>query len=316
MRTAIMAILREMGIPEVRLVASSIELRDVLKTGNIDLLVVNYNFDEGEGQTIARELRFDRFGDASNPFVTIVMTSWESGDAPVRAALSAGVDDLLMFPLPMGTLRKRLQVLAERRKPFIVTSDYVGPERRKDPQRPSEIPHFEPPNTFGRRMAGEQVSMGEIRQTVNSMRGSVNAEKVRRDAFQVAFLSRVIAEDYRSGVPFEKLKTRLDRLADLAGEIIDRGTEEQVNALQTMIDTLTSTIEATDENTGDDALNRTIRLLEPISQGIVLTIRQSDDEASLAGEISRTVAAFRERTKQRREDAEPNSTENRSAGNQ
>ena len=102
LRSAMIGILREMSIPEVRLVSDAKELRSVLKTGITDLLVINYNFDNGDDPRVVRDLRMDYLGDSSNPFTAVIMTSWDTGDAPVRMALGTGVDDLLIFPLPMG----------------------------------------------------------------------------------------------------------------------------------------------------------------------------------------------------------------------
>ena len=135
-RAAFLATLKEVGIETVEIVYKGADLVNHLSSGTPDLLVVNYSFSNGEGEKIVRDLRMDRLGSAANPFMPVVMTSWDNGDGPVKAALSTGADDLLIFPLPMGTLRKRVELLAQKRKPFIVTSDYIGPERRKGMSRP------------------------------------------------------------------------------------------------------------------------------------------------------------------------------------
>jgi CheY-like chemotaxis protein len=298
-RAAFLATLKEVGVETVELVSKGQDLIRHLTGGSFDLLVVNYSFSNGEGEKIVRDLRMDRLGGSSNPFMPVVMTSWDNSDAPIKAALSTGADDLLIFPLPMGTLRKRVEVLAHKRKPFIVTSDYIGPERRKDPGRASEIPYFDPPNTLGPKLVGAPFDPAEVEQRIDQLRREVSAEKMRRDAFQVAFLARLLAEDHEKGASYTDLEGRLLRLSSVAHQILARAGPDQIESLAPMIDTLTETIAACDANSDDDSLNRMIRLLEPVAQGITLAVRDDESSDDLSSEVQNTVATFRARARER-----------------
>ncbi|MCR9175357.1 MAG: response regulator [Alphaproteobacteria bacterium] len=298
-RTAFLATLKDVGVETVDLVSKGEDLVRQLASGTPDLLVVNYRFSNGEGEKIVRDLRMDRLGEFANPFMPVVMTSWDNDDGPVRAALSTGADDLLIFPIPMGTLRKRVEVLAHKRKPFIVTSDYIGPERRKDPNRTSEIPYFEPPNTLGQKLRGDPIDRAETRQAIDRLRREVSAEKMRRDAFQVAFLARLLAEDHENGASYPELESRLHRIAAVADQILLRATPEQADSLASMIETMTETIAVCDEDSDEDTLNRMIHLLEPVAQGITLTIRDDETADGLSSEVQKTVATFRTRSRER-----------------
>ena len=298
-RAAFLATLKDIGIETVEIVYKGKDLVSHLVSGAPDLLVVNYNFSNGEGEKIVRDLRMDRLGNSANPFMPVVMTSWDNGDGPVKAALSTGADDLLIFPLPMGTLRKRVELLAQSRKPFIVTSDYIGPERRKDPDRTSEIPYFEPPNTLGQKLRGDPINLTETRQTIDHLRREVSAEKMRRDAFQVAFLARLLAEDYEKGATYSELENRLSRISSVAEQILARATPEQADSLTPMIETLTDTISICDEESDAGTMRRMVQLLEPVAQGITLTIRADETADGLSEEVQKTVASFRTRSRER-----------------
>jgi hypothetical protein len=94
-------------------------------------------------------------------------------------------------------LGRRIGVQIERRKEFVITSDYVGPDRRKDVSRFSDVNLFAPPNSLkmkvAERLSPEDVSKrleGELREARNVL----NIEKLRRDAFQICVLWRLLQE--------------------------------------------------------------------------------------------------------------------------
>lgn len=294
-RSAFLATLKETGIEIVELISKIEQLVAELTSGNLDLLVLNYAFGEGKGYRLVKELRLDKMGPKANPFLPVVMTTWDNGGGPVKAALSTGIDDLLIFPLPMGTLKKRVSALAQKRRPFVVTSDYIGPERRTDPNRKSEVPLFDPPNTLGRKLAGEAVSDDEMAEEMQRVRDEVSAEKLRRDAFQITFLSRLIVEDHKSGVGTDILLDRLSKVAAISQGLLDRATEEQAATLRPMIQTLVGTIGDCDLDVESQTLKRTLRLLEPVAQGITLAVREHGDAGALADEVQKTIETYRAR---------------------
>src|SRR5579863_4134554 len=61
-----------------------------------------------------------------HPLPIVIELLVDSDADYVRKVIDSGPDDLLQLPIAPGQLLSRLMVLAEKRKPFIVTSDYVG----------------------------------------------------------------------------------------------------------------------------------------------------------------------------------------------
>ena len=61
--------------------------------------------------------------------------------------MNSGPDDLLLIPFAPDQIMSRLKILVERRKPFVVTHDYIGPDRRTAP-RPgtTSATQFQVPN--------------------------------------------------------------------------------------------------------------------------------------------------------------------------
>ena len=77
---------------------------------------------------IVRRVRHRAVG--NDPFMVILLTTWDLNADAVRAVLNSGADDLLARPYTIGQLQQRLTAAVSGRKPFVVTADYVGPSRR------------------------------------------------------------------------------------------------------------------------------------------------------------------------------------------
>ena len=73
-----------------------------------------------------------------NPFIVIIVTAWENNNALVGRVINSGADDLLLRPFSTAVLGNRIRTHVERRKGFVITSEYVGPDRRNDPARAVE----------------------------------------------------------------------------------------------------------------------------------------------------------------------------------
>jgi DNA-binding response OmpR family regulator len=153
-----------------------------------------------------------------NPFIVIIVTAWEQTSALVNRVLNSGADDLLLRPFSTTTLQARVRSHIERRKGFVVTTDYVGPDRRRagDPS-PSNVNIFEPPNSL-RMKAHERLTSEEATQRLDkelkSARDTLSAEKLRRDSFQICILWRLIgdinpaSEDYTRELSHLREKAR------------------------------------------------------------------------------------------------------------
>src|SRR6201996_9739680 len=87
-------------------------------------------------------------GAGHNPFIVIIVTAWEKNTAMINRVVSSGADDLLLRPFSTAVLGSRIETHVERRKGFVITTDYVGPDRRKDNNRPSNVDLFVPPNSL------------------------------------------------------------------------------------------------------------------------------------------------------------------------
>lgn len=188
-----------------------------------------------------------------NPFVVIIVTTWDKTDTLVRRILDSGADDLLLRPFSTSILGVRIETHIERRKGFVITHDYVGPDRRSDPRRPSNAHLFEPPNSL-RMKVKDRLSTEEVNTRLDSelkvAKGTLNGEKVRRDAFQIGVLWRLLEE----GAPDEDgYAVDLAKLARLAQGIIARLGESGVGDTTRWCESVLAATEGIEKGVDRDA---------------------------------------------------------------
>ena len=121
--------LLSLGFGSVVAVNDWAEFLERAEKGNYDLIVGDLISQEGNFQSIVRKVRHQELG--KNPFINIILTLWDTSREHVYEGIQAGADDILSRPMSTTQLADRVNGLVTARKPFIVTEDYVGPERRQ-----------------------------------------------------------------------------------------------------------------------------------------------------------------------------------------
>ncbi len=153
---------------------------------------------QGAPEELCAAIQQMRQGGAGyNPFIVIIVTAWEKNNSLITKVVSSGADDLLLRPFSTALLGSRIETHIERRKGFVITTDYVGPDRRKDTGRPSNTEIFEPPNSL-KMKAKDKLSSEAIARKLDTelkaAREKLTSEKLRRDSFQVCILWRLMQE--------------------------------------------------------------------------------------------------------------------------
>lgn len=104
----------------------------------IDLLVVDTDGDVEAACALVRDMR--RGVEAENAFaVTILMTSLAQTEHLARL-LDCGADAILEKPVDPVKVAERITGLIRKRRCFVVTESYVGPDRRTRGVRPGTPP--------------------------------------------------------------------------------------------------------------------------------------------------------------------------------
>ncbi|MCF8466158.1 MAG: hypothetical protein K9G33_02030 [Sneathiella sp.] len=112
-------------------VVACAEINDFLEcanTGEFDLILAETGTPDANILEIVRRIRRHRIG--SNPFVNVVLSLWNAAPEAVSDGINSGADDLISRPMSRTQIFERILRLVQARKPFVVTTDYIGPDRR------------------------------------------------------------------------------------------------------------------------------------------------------------------------------------------
>lgn len=160
-------ILHNLGIRDFTVTRDIPQTHQDLDNGAFDLLVVNSHLGDEETAELINSVRHGDVG--QDPFVPIIVLSWEPSVEVVSHFINAGADVLLSAERVLASLES----LIEQRKPFLVTSNYIGPDRRHSSRAGSpQIQMTLVPNTLRRKALGvsDDLDPDQVRQSVFEQR--------------------------------------------------------------------------------------------------------------------------------------------------
>lgn len=129
------AMLRGIGITEVREAHSGKEALEVLADFDADIVLTDSEMAPMNGLELARELRMGK--NSPNPYISIIMITGKTEREHVLAARDVGINHVLSKPISPKSLTDRIVALIDDPAPFVRTESYFGPNRR---HRTVELP--------------------------------------------------------------------------------------------------------------------------------------------------------------------------------
>jgi DNA-binding response OmpR family regulator len=248
---------------------------------------------QGVDEELCAIIQSMRQGDMGyNPFVVVIATAWEKSAALVRRVVDSGADDLLLRPFSTALLKSRIETHVQRRKGFVVTTDYVGPNRRGDQARPTSAELFEPPNSL-RMKARDRMTRDQAARRLDvelqAARDVLNTEKLRRDAFQVCVLWRLTQAQKPGGVAND---AKLEKITLLARTMVRRCKDCHLDLAQRWCESILAAVEGlilgVDRNASMQLLGHAALSLN----GLFCPEVPADEQLA---EIDATVAIIRDR---------------------
>lgn len=231
--------LYHLGCRDMAFTDSLADLRTTIVTEPVDLLIVDIDLDPGV-TTMVSQIRHGDLGD--NPFVPVVALTSHPSHETVMAAVNCGVDDLIPHPWTTGYLDERLEKLIQGRRPFVVTSDYVGPDRRSA-LRPGSQP-VQPitvPNPL-RAKALDRMSDDALEQAIKDTAMLINTDKIRRLAELVVRLTNELESRASDGESMSSLtEACLDKILTASESIIKRAANTDYAPASTLCRSIQTT---------------------------------------------------------------------------
>jgi DNA-binding response OmpR family regulator len=291
-RMTIRNILIDSGFRQVTVGTTMEDIDAKMRISMPDLLISDLNIEGGNLNSFVYKLRHHMVG--ANPFMPVIVTAWSPTSDDVRAIVQSGADDMITKPLSASQILQRIKALIKSRKPFVVTSAYIGPDRRKpgaDHDRGMKIDPIEVPNTLRAKAVGQQaLDVNKIQAQIDACIKKVNLEKLNRHAHQITWLVERIVPSMAFGGPDTPTLKHLERLLYVTEDVSRRmvGTRfAHVGELcKSLIDVTQRILHA-----GDFPAPKDVDLLKPLAQSIQRGFNENDADATLtARKISSTIA--------------------------
>ncbi|MBF0247601.1 MAG: response regulator [Alphaproteobacteria bacterium] len=186
--------LADQGFRHISVGASLADLFTRMDASMPDLVISDDQLPDGDLCDVVKKLRHHEVG--GNPFVSIIATTWQPTQEAVRRIVTTGADDILIKPISATSMVQHILEQVNHRKPFVVTSNYIGPDRRKPDNRPSDIPLFQVPNVLREKAVNfRTAAIKDVQKDIDAYIKIVNLEKLDRHADQLEWLmERILSE--------------------------------------------------------------------------------------------------------------------------
>jgi CheY-like chemotaxis protein len=223
LRSLLRMALNEAGIenihnaPEAGALAEAVEQPEAPP----DIILCDAGLRGGDAAEAVHAIRNGELG--RNPFVCVLALAWTATQDTVTRLVNAGADHVVAGPIAPQKVIDRIEAMIHRRKPFVVTADYVGPDRRLAPERePGGAPLVDVPNSLRDKVLG-RWNPEAMSRAIHNTTTAMNGHRIEREADALAETIDATLGAEPGAIP----PVRLERLIRLAQTL---GRRAQANA--------------------------------------------------------------------------------------
>jgi CheY-like chemotaxis protein len=127
-------VLRAGGVGQVESARDGLHARDKIASWDPDIIFSDWHMPVMDGLELTRLIRraaVEPDGRTPNPQVPVVIVTGRRSEADVQLARKAGVNEFVIKPFTPAGILSRIQLVLQKPRPFVVSADYVGPDRRR-----------------------------------------------------------------------------------------------------------------------------------------------------------------------------------------
>ena len=261
-------------------------IETAVAANKVDLMVCDTELPDGDLYDVVYKIRHNELGD--NPFILVTALITAPTPKMVKKIFDSGCDDLIPKPISTGLLFERVLNLARNRKPFVVTSDYIGPNRRATLQPGTQQnPEIEVPNPL-KAKATDDTSAGDIQAEIDRVANVLNEQKMERHAYQINYLVERIVPLYKDGTADETIVPHLDRLLYVSEDISRRLEGTRYDHVGELCLSMVNVVRAV-RRAPLSPDRKDIALMPALAQAVMCAFRPQADVVALSRDISATV---------------------------
>tara|TARA_R110002110_G_scaffold25625_7_gene94863 strand:- start:380 stop:1321 length:942 start_codon:yes stop_codon:yes gene_type:complete len=249
-----------------------------------DIVICDVTENTEEACQTFSAIRHNELG--TNPFICIIGVAWSPKQALVTKVMSSGADVLVAAPISPSLILDRIEALVHSRKPFVVTSDYIGPDRRFLDDRESDIELVDVPNSLRAKALGE-YDAARLKSEIAAARADINGQKIERQAFQVSYLADNILEGFQAG-DLSNAGQKLGELRNVTNDLKMRAFSAGEKDLEELCIPLRTVVQSLIDSRGKFS-KKDLSLLAQLSMAVRAAVRPGADSSALARDINKTV---------------------------
>jgi CRP-like cAMP-binding protein/CheY-like chemotaxis protein/Skp family chaperone for outer membrane proteins len=297
-RKEVKKILNHAGLKQV---SAHVSLANLTKlTGQVppDLLIVADDLDPGVFDFI-RDIRHNKIG--ANPFMLITTLVAPDHVDAVKHAMRAGTDDIIVKPVKEEQLLQRLKRVTLDRAAFVVTSDYLGPDRRAK-SRPSAIRRLKVLNTFLEKASGNDIDMAAIRQAVEESIPDVLEARLDSNGYRLGFVCNLVLEAYAKKNITPDLRQKLTDLVAILRDGAKTAERLKEHELALLCGSLVKEVEALCDRY-ETPTEKDISLIQKLSLAVVQAMKPKTPTEQIQEETKQAVENYQQRERDNFESA-------------
>ena len=249
-----------------------------------DIVICDMALDGDGACNLVHGIRHNAMG--RNPFVCVIGITWTPTATEVTRAIDSGVDHLVSAPLSPEQILTRISALVRQRAPFVVTSDYVGPDRRKLRREASKIPLFTVPNSLRDKANGTWDPARFDREIENAI-GDLNTRQVDRQAEDIMILAGVVAD--QAITKGDGFKSNVTQLHDMVQKMDHAASNQGLFHVSELCRACVGIVEEIRKSGGYD-IQKDIELLKQLGRAIRTALDPEHNSNKIAHDIAQVVS--------------------------
>jgi CheY-like chemotaxis protein len=239
MRTVVRSTLHAVGFRRLHDCQNVDGVVQRLSNDAIDLLIIDVDSETDAICGVVRQVREGRLG--YDPFLAIMALTSNAVPAMINRVLGVGCDDLIARPISPKVIAERTANLVHHRKPFVVTADYVGPDRGARLREDDDLAKVDVPNVLRDKALGDSDSATGVA-ALRRARAAIGKYRISKFAAQIgaeALRLKSCAARGESGKNARNVKPQLAALLDMIAAVSDLVAEQSSSELELLSQSMT-----------------------------------------------------------------------------
>ena len=286
-REALRSFLRQSGFTGLQDFSQFNPVKMSIERNQVDILITDMDLPGGDVSKLISKLRHHEIG--NNPFMLVIFTTASPSSEKVMQAVECGSDDLIVKPASAEKFLERIIRVVDYRKPFVVTTDYIGPDRRNNLRMDDaeKIPTLDVPNPAKLKI-NSHFSTEDLQRAIDEATTTINEHKLERHGVQVTWLVNKILPHFAKVDVSKKVIPHLDRLLYVAEDIsrrLAKGQHAHVSELCRSLRDVTAQLRKGYEKPNP----KDIKLLPELAKAIETALRLDSTAVETIRDITRSV---------------------------